>query len=54
MKILLGDPRHNTVGAHSYFVPIGIGYIGSHLLKQLPDQNIELILSTNPKEIFNL
>lgn len=54
MKILLGDPRHNTVGAHSYFVPIGIGYIGSHLLKQFHDKNIELILSTNPKEIFNL
>ena len=54
MKILLGDPRHNTVGAHSYFVPIGIGYIGSHLLKQLHDKNIELKLSTNPKEIFNL
>ena len=54
MKILLGDPRHNTVGAHSYFVPIGIGYIGSHLLKQLHDKNIELKLSTNSKEIFNI
>ena len=28
VKILLGDPRHNTVGAHSNFVPINIGYIG--------------------------
>ena len=32
LKVLLGDPRHNTVGAHSYFIPIGIGYIGSNLL----------------------
>ncbi len=54
MKILLGDPRHSTVGAHSYFVPIGIGYIGAHLKNQLRDKNIELKLSTDPKEIFNL
>lgn len=54
MKILLGDPRHSTVGAHSYFVPIGIGYIGAHIKNQLRDKNIELKLSTDPKEIFNL
>ena len=52
MKILLGDPRHNTVGAHSYFVPIDIGYIGSHLLKQLHDKDIELILTTTPKKFL--
>ena len=28
IKVLLADPRHETVGTHSYFVPIGIGYIG--------------------------
>tara|TARA_B100001093_G_scaffold106643_1_gene98990 strand:+ start:2278 stop:4386 length:2109 start_codon:yes stop_codon:yes gene_type:complete len=54
MRILLGDPRHSTVGSHSYFVPIGIGYIGAHLKNQLRDKNIELKLSTDPKEIFNL
>ena len=54
MRILLGDPRHSTVGAHSYFVPIGIGYIGAHLKNQLQGKNIELKLSTDPKEIFNL
>jgi len=53
LKILLGDPRHNTVGAHSYFVPIGIGYIGSNLLKKFGKENIELRLSVNPEEIFN-
>ena len=54
MKILLGDPRHNTVGAHSYFTPIGIGYIGSYILEQFKKDNIELKLCTNPKEIFDL
>ena len=54
MKILLGDPRHNTVGAHSYFTPIGIGYIGSNILEQFKKDNIELKLCTDPKEIFDL
>ena len=54
MKILLGDPRHNTVGAHSYFTPIGIGYIGSNILEQFKKDNIKLKLCTDPKEIFDL
>ena len=55
IKILLADPRHCTVGAHSNFVPINIGYIGSHLKEQLKDKHkIELELSTDNKEIFNL
>tara|TARA_Y100000590_G_C15730025_1_gene1016628 strand:+ start:558 stop:2666 length:2109 start_codon:yes stop_codon:yes gene_type:complete len=54
MKILLGDPRHNTVGAHSYFVPIGIGYIGANLLEQFKEDNVDLKLCTDPKEIFTL
>ena len=24
IKVLLADPRHETVGTHSYFIPIGI------------------------------
>ena len=54
LKILLGDPRHTTVGAHSYFVPIGIGYIGSNLLKKFEDHKIELKICVDPEEIFTL
>ena len=54
MKILLGDPRHTTVGAHSYFTPIGIGYIGSNILAEFKKDNIKLKISTDPKEIFDL
>ena len=55
IKILLADPRHCTVGAHSNFVPINIGYIGSHLKEQLKDKHkIELELSTDNEEIFSL
>ena len=56
IKILLGDPRHSTVGSHSNFVPIGIGYIGSNLKKQFEKSNneIELKLATDPREIFKI
>ena len=54
LKVLLGDPRHGTVGAHSYFVPIGIGYIGSNLLTHFKNNNIEIKLSVDAEEIFTL
>ena len=37
IKILLTDLRHNTVGAHSNYVPIGIGYIASYLKEKIID-----------------
>jgi len=54
IKILLGDPRHNTRGLHSSHVPIGIGYIGEFLRAEIKDVNIELKVCTNPEEIFTL
>ena len=54
IKILLGDPRYETVGSHSYFVPINIGYIGSNLLKQLKNIKIELKLAVYADEILTL
>ena len=54
LNILLADPRHSTVGSHSMFVPINIGYIGSHIINQLKDKvKINLKLSTDPTEIFD-
>ena len=54
IKILLGDPRHNTRGVHSSYVPIGIGYIGEFLKAKIQHINIKLKLATNPEEIFTL
>ena len=53
LKILLGDPRHYTVGTHSNFVPIGIGYIGSFLKQEIKDVDIELRLEVDAEEIFS-
>jgi radical SAM superfamily enzyme YgiQ (UPF0313 family) len=52
IKILLGDPRHHTVGVHSNFVPIGIGYIGAYLKKKLNNIEVEMILETEPEIIL--
>ena len=56
IKILLGDTRYDTVGAHSNYIPIGIGYIGAYLKEKLKNIkiDIELELSTKPEEVFDL
>ena len=55
LKILLSDPRHDTVGAHSNYVPIGIGYIASYLQEKLKDKvDLELFLTTKPEETLSL
>ena len=51
IKVLLSDPRHNTRGLHSSYVPINIGYIGSFLKKELIDLDLDLVLATEPNEI---
>ena len=54
IKILLCDPRHSTVGSHSNYVPIGIGFIGSYIKEQIKNYEVDLLLSINPTEIFDL
>ena len=53
IKILLGDPRHGTVGTHSNWMPVGVGYIGSNLIKEFKNNKIELKIETEPEEIFD-
>ncbi len=52
LKLLLADPRHKTVGVHSYFVPIGIGYIASNILNKYKEK-IEVRLSVDSDEILD-
>jgi len=52
MKIAIGDLRHNTIGRHSVFMPIGIGYIASYLLS-IVDSEVEVRLYDDPDEILN-
>jgi radical SAM superfamily enzyme YgiQ (UPF0313 family) len=54
LKVLLCDARHSTIGSHSNYVPIGIGYIGSYIKEEVKDVDMELILSIDPDEIFDL
>ena len=52
LKILLAHPRHNTVGAHSSYVPINIGYIAAYLKKEVSEIDIEFKLEVDPEDIF--
>ena len=54
IRVLLCDPRHSTVGSHSNYVPIGIGFIGSYIKEQIKNVEIDLVLSIDPTEIFDL
>tara|TARA_B100000780_G_scaffold272437_1_gene234687 strand:- start:464 stop:622 length:159 start_codon:yes stop_codon:yes gene_type:complete len=49
IKILLSDPRHSTVGSHSNFIPINIGYIASYIKNELKDFDVKINLTTEMK-----
>ena len=53
-KVLIADPRHYTVGAHSNYIPIGIGYIASNVKKIFDHIDLELELETDAEKIFDL
>ena len=54
IKVLFVDPRHHTVGVHSQYVPIGLGYIAAYMLKINSVQNFDIKISVEPDEIFDL
>ena len=53
IKILLSDPRHSTVGSHSNFIPINIGYIASYIKNELKDFDVKINLTTDKERAFN-
>ena len=54
LKILFCDPRHSTIGAHSNYVPIGIGYIASYVKEEVKGVEKEIDLSIDPYETLDL
>ena len=52
LKIALGDLRHNSIGRHSFYMPIGIGYIASYLKAHSDSDNIEIRLYDDPDNII--
>ena len=54
IKVLLADPRHHTIGIHSTYVPVGVGYIATYLMKMIPSCNFEVKISVNSDEILDL
>ena len=54
LKVLLTDPRHHTIGVHSTYVPVAIGYIATYLTKMLPEHKFDIKLSVHPDEVLEL
>lgn len=50
MKVYLGDLRYITVGRHSSYMPIAIGYIASYAKSQLGD-DVSFTLHADPDEM---
>ena len=53
IKVLLGDLRHQTIGVHSTYVPVAIGYIATYFQEVLSSQDFEVKLFTNPDEALD-
>jgi spore coat polysaccharide biosynthesis protein SpsF (cytidylyltransferase family)/radical SAM superfamily enzyme YgiQ (UPF0313 family) len=53
LKIVLGDLKHDTIGRHSVFMPIGIGYITSYLFSKVGEDNVEVRLFDDPNELLS-
>ena len=54
IKIILGDLRHSTIGKHSAFMPIALGYIGSYAKAKLGDDQLELHIETDPNKMLDI
>ena len=54
LKVLLGDIRHHTIGVHSTYIPVGIGYIVTYFEKMLAPQAFEIKIITHPDEALDL
>ncbi|GFK94345.1 hypothetical protein NNJEOMEG_02189 [Fundidesulfovibrio magnetotacticus] len=53
LRVALCDLRHTTCGIHSTYVPIGIGYIGAHLIGTFGSDKIDLRLYTDVDTLMN-
>ena len=53
LRIVLADLRHETVGIHSTYIPVGIGYMATYIKSRFTDQEFDFQLFTRPDEIFN-
>ncbi len=51
LRIILGDLRHRTLGRHSTYIPLGIGFIAAYCQKTF-EKNIDIRLCDDPKLIL--
>ena len=54
IKVLLADLRHKTIGTHSTYVPVGVGYVATYFQKIISSKNFEVKISIDPDEALDL
>lgn len=52
LKIALGDLRHSTIGKHSVYAPLGIGFLAAYLINCIPKNSIEVRMYDDPDEML--
>lgn len=53
LKIALGDLRHSTIGKHSVYAPLGIGFLAAYLLKNAPENSVEVRMYDDPDTLLD-
>lgn len=54
LKIVLGDPRHPTIGRHSTYLPCGLGYIAAYTLAQFGEKQVSISLHGDIYELLEV
>lgn len=52
IQIILGDPRHNTIGRHSTYLPCGLGYIANYTIEQHGSDKVSISIHSDIDELL--
>ncbi len=53
LRIILGDPRHNTIGRHSTYLPVALGYIANYTMACVGSEGVDFSLHSDTNELID-
>jgi radical SAM superfamily enzyme YgiQ (UPF0313 family) len=53
MRLILGDPRHDTAGRHSAFAPVGLGYLAEIAQKRVGADQLHISIHSDTAELID-
>ena len=54
LRVVLGDLRHETIGRHSAYLPVGIGYLASYAATRSGNETLQFSLHSAVKELIEV